>query len=209
MYSDSSELLLNDFSLQVGDTFTFKLITDGSFHQLQVFTIDSVQVNTGEWTQVFSMTTLNPPVLGSGCDDGCAWLAGIGNFCNFLYIEIPPRSCDTVFYNTECFWQNGTYVTGGTYCDFSTGIHSISSSENKLEISPIPVFNISNINLGIQADNVTELFILNSLGQLIKDVNKSQIKDFFINAFEYPPGLYLLFRKTKNDYSSIKFNILH
>ena len=148
--------------------------------------------------------------MGAACDNSCQWLEGIGNFCNLLYIEIPALSCDTNFYNTECFWQNGVYVTGGTFCDFSTGISKITSSVDRVEVYPNPVFGISNIKSGIPEDNFGEYVILNSIGENIKRISKDQRKGFSINAAEYSPGIYLLVTKTKNNnFSFVKFAIQH
>lgn len=148
LYNDSSENLLYDFGLQVGDTFNIKLITDGTLHEAVIIaSTDSVQTNV-DYRREFFLQFIEWDIWGPSCDVGCQWLEGIGNYCNPLYIEIPDSFCWDHYYNVQCFWHNGQYVAGGTFCDFNTGINEdFIGKENQLLIYPNPISNISTIDL--------------------------------------------------------------
>lgn len=207
IYNDSSEILLYNFNLHVNDTFNIKLIADGTTHPFLVtYVIDSVQTNI-DFRRQFEFQPVSFPVWGPGCDYGCQWFEGIGNFCNFLYTEIPVGYCDSPNYhqfNTECFWQNGIYVTGGTYCDYNSPVevNEPDWQSNKLEIIPNPVTDESAISL--QDKNITEIKIINSSGQVVLKKN-SDINNFKIIANDFKNGIYILLSNSTNNVYSQKF----
>jgi len=199
VYNDSSEILLYDFSLQVGDTFNLKLIVDGSVHQMTVNSIGSYPLNTG-MTREFSMQLTNPPVLGGSCDVSCSWLEGIGCVCNLLYTEMPQHTCDTNSYSTACFWQNGIYVLGGTYCNITEIEPSLMISEYQLRLFPNPITSNTHIATDIPKDYFDIFNIYNSVGEQIRQVNYAQLHEFFEKYLDYPAGIYLLVGYSKNSY---------
>jgi hypothetical protein len=200
---DTSEYLLYDFGLQVGDTVSIKLrhyITD-SVYQFTVTSKDSVDLGDGYRAHWFLQ------LAGSSfwyCGAfGMEWYEGIGTFWGVMYNEIPENGCDDGGYEGSCFWNRGTYIIGGTYCDYSTGIKEI--SDPVITFLPNPLTDISEIKFPPEYDLIE---IYNSLGDLVfskKIKNESQL--FFHNN-NLPSGPYIcLLTKADGTFSCQKFII--
>ena len=181
--TDTSEFLLYDFNLSIGDTVTVKLIhyTTDSIFKLYVTNISTIMGET--YLQPINTT------LWGGCDPYIVWVQGRG--CNFspFYSEIPEGYCDNgASEGVVCFWQNGSWIGAASQCDISTNLNSNKEIGN-IQLLPNPVTDISEMNLN---GEFVLLEIYNLLGEKIKSENikgKSKVlisrKDFNEGTFIY------------------------
>ncbi|MFH0865220.1 MAG: hypothetical protein V1904_03440, partial [Bacteroidota bacterium] len=106
---DTTEFMLYNFNLNVGDTVTIKLFypTDSLF-KLIVVHIDSTLLLTG-YRRFIGLGALTL-MWDGGCDNSIAWVEGMGCTYSQLYNEIPQGGCWEQGYDLTCFWEKGVYV---------------------------------------------------------------------------------------------------
>jgi hypothetical protein len=200
-YSDTSEYLLYDFSRHASDTVFIKFISDGQIHRFGVQGEDTAQFNFDDRRYIsvipidscFSPVPMSNCLWGGGCDLTKSWTEGIGSNFHPFYIELMPDTCGSstnYYFLLECFWHNGQYVFGGTFCDYSTGItHDFLSKSERVFVVPNPVTNQSVLDLS--GKNISSLEVFNILGELVKKY--SAMNGFeIIRASEFESGNYLV-----------------
>jgi hypothetical protein len=156
--------LLYDFSLQIGDTFNYKLIADGSWHSaLVVSSVDSNQLNV-DYRAFLGLNTLNQ-VWGPACDYiSFGWTEGYGSSGFTLYTEMPQQFCDSAVpndhqYNLQCFWDHGIFIFGGIDCDYTTGLPENTVQDPGISIFPNPVVEASEIS-GLEAKYISNIAVI-------------------------------------------------
>ncbi|MFM6994554.1 MAG: T9SS type A sorting domain-containing protein [Sediminibacterium sp.] len=185
----TTEHILYDFSLQVGDTNNSVLHSLVSnclgFNTETLYLIDTIQVN-GNDHRVFHFQ-------GSCAGNGVSYIEGIGSdfgllFANLMDIQESHLACLKI--NNQTYYPNET-----AYCQFSVeGIDEL-NRKPVFEISPNPASNVLDISLVENAANlegklrdnqgkVLKLLLLNS-GQNNLDINELESGIYFIEVNGY------------------------
>lgn len=189
----SSEKLLYDFSLNVGDT-----VPDLFNYTGVSVIVDSIDtINYGgiarrRFRYALNMGPHNDPYI----------IEGIGNVSGLLV----PLESPTISYYLICFSIGGQYIfpdSTGT-CILINKTNQIGSFPN-LTISPIPVVDVSRID--ITEDILVEVEICDYFGN-VKSRLESQTGQFYINKNDFSSGFYLCKAYTRNKIIVLKFIIL-
>ena len=171
----STDLLLYDFTAQVGDTVRF-----GDF--AESFVVDSIsfeQIGGVDrkkiWFGLEYDITGEPYAIET-------WTEGIGSdmgllFSGWYYVT-------GGYYRALCFHQNGELLWQNEYY----GTCMIDAVE-EMDISPISLYpNPTSDVVHIEGVEAPEVLVYNSIGQLVKTLQNSNE----ISAADLPEGLYLL-----------------
>ena len=196
--SDTTEHLLYDYDLNVGDTFHFSGLYPSSVNsnytmnavQCVVDSIGSMPVD-GSFRKVFYLSHDNYGGMSGIDDTNSVFMEGIGNLGGF-FCGI-SRFSEFTYRTLQCFGINNIpYWTGADgFCDLSVGLKN---SENKslLEVYPNPVLDEIHVQLPENFD-INKIEIVDLLGQN-NDVNATfnQKNDVTIDLSQYHSGIYFL-----------------
>lgn len=190
---DTSEFMLYNFNVAVGDTVTIRLLnfTTDSIYKLAVSNISPYPtlVDTRKYYKLQSVG----PAFWSCAVFGLDWVEGMGAWFSPFYNEIPQWGCDSAGYEISCFWHKGNYVLGGTSCDYETGIGEINGSNYQSHVYPNPAQNSINFEVNFETKDLTNsyLIITDIVGQQMSKYNIAA-KDFpvIINTEPYSNGIY-------------------
>lgn len=174
---DTTDILLYDFSLNVGDT----VCTDASFYggymgpylQCRVLdSIDSININ-GEYRKRFFLNggmQGNVWIEGIGAIDGEGLFAPIADICTcgFEYYLACVKENDTVIYInnpmcSSCFCS--------LYANGAADRKDISNNLEKISIYPNPTTS----TITIQAENIQNVNLYNLQGKLIYEGNDNEV----------------------------------
>ncbi len=207
---DTSEFLLYDFNLSVGDTATIHLInySTDSLYKMVVLYSDSSLLG-GSYRKMIMLRTIPGQVIwGPGCDD-MWWIQGMGaSQFGLLYNELPECSCfcDNTDYQLSCFWDNGTYLWGGTNCDYATSVENLAFNDFSVRLYPNPLSNSSILEI----NNVgkAKLEIYNLLGKIVMKKAIIDEKNIILDKFDFSSGIFIYKITTENGiYFSDKFTV--
>jgi hypothetical protein len=173
-YFDTTDVLLYDFSLEVGDTFCFEFFS-GNCHTVQA--IDSILIGNS-FRRVIHIPDSEPQ----------QWIEGIGN----IYGLFDNMVTGSIYNELLCFQQNNSLLYfsfgPGCYCDNHIGIsENISMFSSTVFPNPatnsatIDFENPTNANFGLQVFDITGRTVIE---QNIK-TNRTQL-----NTQNLPPGIY-------------------
>ena len=212
LYNDSTEFILYDFNVNVGDTVMIKLITDGSYHQIVIKYIGAYQFNYDTRTD-YEFDIINPPLWGGGCDFGQLWAEGVGSNTHAFYTEIPVSVCNNEQYNVECFWHKGQYVAGGTFCDyFHDGINDLSNEQNQIKTYPNPFSTQTSISFYIPQSSIVSLKVHDMCGREVASLlNEKMLQGnhtVSYSAENLPTGLYYFQLRTENNIETKKMIVI-
>ena len=171
----STDLLLYDFTAQVGDTVRF-----GDF--AESFVVDSIsfeQIGGVDrkkiWFGLEYDITGEPYAIET-------WTEGIGSDMGLLFSGWFYATGG--YYQALCFHQNGELLWQNEYY----GTCMIDAVE-EMDISPISLYpNPTSDVVHIEGVEAAEVLVYNSIGQLVKTLQNSNE----ISAADLPEGLYLL-----------------
>ncbi|MFW6328120.1 MAG: T9SS type A sorting domain-containing protein [Bacteroidota bacterium] len=188
-FTDTTEVLLYDFSAGIGDTVIVPNYLDSNNIITQ---IDSIQI-IGEYRKKYVISTFS---YGSEY-----WIEGIGSinglFGPALYEDF--NMTDLLCYeDSVIFWDNPEFVGG---C-FDVGIESESLSQKSIKVFPNPVSSVLSVVEGNEVIGTVEVY--NLAGQRIFN-NRVDGKQLQIYVADWNPGLYLLKVKTNNIVTIKKF----
>ncbi len=169
---DSTEKLIYDFTLQVGDLINGYL----QLHSPDtVLSIDSVLVGNSYRKRWLINRCYN-----------ISYIEGIGSTYGF-FGQSPGCATDFPGFSLYCFQQNGQSIYPSTAigCQIITSIKNIESDYRAIDISPNPSFGVVHIDALNPIENV---LIYNMKGQLLKRMNNPK------GQFELPKeqGLYIV-----------------
>jgi hypothetical protein len=145
-FIDTAEFVLYDFGLNVGDTFTTKMLNiNGNIQPLKfnMVSIDSTNTNNG-YRRIHKLniiqTTEDVPVYNC-FDTAFYFIEGIGSNIGPFYIEM-LKDCNLigigVDYDLLCFQTNFNYIIGGTNCHQVTDIEEVENMEEFISAMPLP-----------------------------------------------------------------------
>lgn len=189
-YQDTGEVLLYDFSLQIGDSVK---IPSAYYHfnYLKVANIDSIIIN-GNYRKVLEVA---PVMFDPGVHS--YWIEGIGSNKGLFW---PHYNFESSVCFLECMTQDGSTL----YTTQSTGncpyiINPITSIliDNDINLSPNPTSNQIQINI---KSNVlpAHLFFYNDNGEIVKQILLKDTKSL-IDISELYSGFYFLIVQNENN----------
>lgn len=193
-YHTSNELLLYNFSLNIGDTLRNANITfvDEAFYV--VSDIDTVLIgNTLRKMYCFCNT-------GEDCSNYCAkWIEGIGFLKGLLFTsgDLPTNGLNN---NLICFKQNNEILYfNDNYSDCMPLISSITPPErilNAVRVMPNPAkFNVIQFEMSdIEIENI---IIFNVNGVIIDEIPVNEQTNTIQKTHSYPPGIYFFSATSK------------
>ena len=176
---DTTDILIYDFALHLGDTFCFNNEPCGVLcHPVSL--VDSILVN-GSYRKQIHFTYGGQQEV---------WIEGIGS--KFDNWEGSWCFSGNIAWFLNCYTEHSNHVYGT--CDYPTGINEITNQNNYPKIFPNPVSNFLTIE---NATSGTTISVENVLGENILSqklfYDKSQINlEFLVN------GIYILRFSEKN-----------
>lgn len=187
--NDSTEYLLYDFSLNVGDTFLTYYIDPwltkpgGSF---KVVAIDSINL-TGTKRKMF--TLVGHPFFHPSSSQTAYWIEGIGSTGNFLYSGDTPGGTGEL----TCFFDNGIQIyKSPKYSDclyFWSGIEEL-QNKHTLNDYPNPFEDI--ITIDSENKNKVNIRCVNQVGQTVFSSDFVLLKNYKIDLSFLKEGIYYL-----------------
>lgn len=183
---DSQPVLLYDFSLEVGDSFTSDWVTGGN--EFKVVEIDEVQILNGEMRKKWVFESEEWPteprvyIEGIGMEDGL-----FGDFIQFEWWTL--LAC--VQKDDEQLWDGGYNYWGGCYG--LVGEDGITTSD--LQIYPNPAIDFIRISMPPDFDRA-EVKVFNSMGQLVL-VDKINSENTVLNISGFERGIYFVLVETE------------
>ncbi len=144
-FPDTSEFVLYDFNLAVGDTFCTKMeAITGTIQQcrFRLDSIGSINTNTGhrkKYIFTFISFGTEPPVNCFGTQ--LYWIEGVGSMIGPFYNEM-FKYCQSegisVHYNLICYQENFNYIIGGADCHIITGMQEKERAKYYINAYPNP-----------------------------------------------------------------------
>ncbi len=172
----TSEFLLYNFNLQVGDTMQTVLIYDGLYEYWTLRVVSEGSLLVGD--------TYHKKIVLSGWNE-ITFIEGVGSMQGLFYQEIPPTEW---FSFLTCFSMNDTIFSlngdGSTRAGTCWEITDIKEPESStITVSPNPTSNFIRINA--PQISKAELFTIN--GQKVLETKSQNI-----NLMDYESGIYVL-----------------
>lgn len=182
-FIDTTEFVLYDFNLQVGDTFTTRIHkcidisnpTQDSIQRLHYFVltqIDTVTLNNGISRKRLHLENTEVPWGDNYAQTyySTEWIEGIGSTFTFFYNEYDSYYVCGMFdagfsiYSLACYTLNDTLLWGVPNCQLPTGVNEVIAPE-KMEVYPNPTTGIITLK-GINES--ADYSIYNVVGKLVK-----------------------------------------
>ncbi len=180
---NNSDVLLFDFSLQVGSN-----ITLGNGFTYTVTNISNINVTDGQ-RKMFSLSTPSGP-------PNERWIEGVGNWDHPLKpkFELPSDPS----YNIACSYQNNVNIfnfglaNGNTPTTCPTlSVKDFNSITQNINVSPNPFSTEATIRFENSLENIT-IELYNSIGQIVRKTQSANSKEIIINRENLVNGLYFL-----------------
>ena len=175
---DTTEYLLYDFNLNIGDTLPPTYQYSGN--DIIVSGIDSILTPNG-YLKKFEL---------SGNNSATHLLEGIGNSNGLIEPFFSILECA---HTLSCFSLNDTsyFPISGPSCNISVGIQDLITPE-KITIYPNPASGFVSIRVKTLSKNAM-LTVYNSIGKPMKVLHDINLTNFVLNTDELNPGIYFLF----------------
>ncbi len=205
--NDTSEFVLYDFNLNVGDTFTIKTPTAGYG---ALATIPKMRLNSISTTTVPYITGLHTAYTFTsasgytpyGLNLFITWYQGIGANQGFLYnlayaswpILTPPSYPYT--YNLSCFYKSNSFIFNPS-CLVTSVEENLKKKKNKINIFPNPTTGNFIIKLNTKDEINNQIELTTILGELVlkKEITTNETQ---IDINNFANGVYFL-KMNNND----------
>jgi len=180
--AETTEQLLYDFNMQVGDTVKGFLETF-SYHDDTIISIDSVKVDSTYCKRWNINTCYN-----------IYFIEGIGSTYGLIE-QSPGCITDQADYTITCFQQNGQtlYPDTTTNCQVITAVNSLDEISNHVKIFPNPSVN----SITVQVDKIRLIQIVDLYGKTVKRII-NKCNEYEIDIKDIPTGIYLIKIDTDN-----------
>lgn len=177
MNDDKEEILLYDFSVEVGDT-----IRDGNFFsELVVERIDRIEIDD----------KLRKVIYLQDISHWVNWIEGIGSVTGLLYHTSPITTGGPTNY-LICFKQNNEVLYFDTSYDECypklTGLKQRKESST-IEVFPNPA--TDKLCFNFNSHDVEYIKIVDFSGRTVALINVAFQQNFILNIEKYQPGVYL------------------
>lgn len=190
LYSNETEVLLYDFNLNVGDTFISthnSLEYQGCPIELKVSSIDTTILENGEQRQRFNF---------NGAE---VWISGIGSLYGLIYVDVYQCIWD-MFYDLSCCHENDELIFQSPYFD-NCLVNTVGINENSIQVNhslyPNPFSQSTVLKFEYSVSQNYRLQIINSTGQLVKEIDNIYSGEIHINGNQLKKGIYF-YRLTTN-----------
>ena len=198
LFANETEALLYDFSLNVGESF---ISTHNSFEyqgcpiEMEVSLIDTVTIENGEQRQRINFS------------DGEEWINGIGSLYGLVYVGVYQCIID-MYYNLSCCHENNELIFQSSNFDKCL-INIVGLNENSIQIAnsvcPNPFTQSTLLNFDYSSSQTYRLQIINSTGQVVKEINQINSCKVVISGDQLKSGIYFyLLSNDKNEMASGK-----
>jgi uncharacterized protein Veg len=193
-FGDSSDILLYNFNVLVGDTIPVKVLSQSKlFFETEntiVKSIDSFQTNTGFRKSIRLEFTRN--VFNMSIDSvGMTWVEGIGSLLSPFYTELCDACYQSRLVNLSCFLHDGIDIISNSFGPCYSPPQSINEiAVAKVQVYPNPLSIYEPFTI-VSPFTINKLAIYNSLGQVI--VHQSydgQKKEVSISGQNFQNGIY-------------------
>jgi len=186
-YHGEQEILLYDFSKEVGDTIFSNSPEGYMAYPVVISSIDTIELNDGSNRRRYWLEGGYYSLLTE------CWIEGFGSIHGLFS---PVFDLMTNYYepNLSCFKQYestvylNNYSCSKCFCSLGTLIKDISGLQNKIQIYPNPFSDQLNIESKYE---YSEIRIYNSNGKIIQEFNRITYP-IRIDLGELPIGLYLI-----------------
>jgi len=185
-FSDSNEVVLYDFTLEVGDSALSKVVGDSTW--VYVVQVNTVKIGS-EWRKKI---TFNAPDASPNCID--SWIEGVGSI--FGPLGPPNFGYDCWHYRAYLSCYKDTSKT--LYGDCTpVGVEKIDGSSEALKIWPNPTSGKVNI---ISQSTTQEVEVIDWLGRRRSLPSTSRELDLS----NFPQGVYVVRVRTENGWQTHK-----
>lgn len=177
---DNKEKLLFDYNKQVGDTLAdTTYIIQYSYGNAVIQSIDSVVNETGEYLTQWNIKPTSD-IHGS-------FIEGIGPSTGIIHSLVLSESNSDLL----CYSENyESYYPVGSECDPTVYINEIDNSG--LNVYPNPVNDKVYIEYQNNLNKNANCFLINSLGQIVVEINSNFSSPFKIDCSNLKSGVYII-----------------
>ncbi|MFT4669763.1 MAG: hypothetical protein ACI9M9_000880 [Flavobacteriaceae bacterium] len=188
--TNSQDVIMYDFTLDVGDIFEFPQLmyesycaSLGSYNSLPEMTVVAVT------TEMIANETRKVIEFDYYSESGytCFWIEGIGSSLGF---DPVGDIIDIGNAYLVCYTKNGNtyFFNDATDCDNTTIVGITDFSSEEITLYPNPVANRSILQLPAEA-SVDRIIILDIHGRIVKDETLSK-EYYLIDVMDYRSGIY-------------------
>jgi len=178
-FKDDVEYTIYDFSLEVGNAFSYYSFFNNQFIELQVESIETAIIN-GE-----NRNKINLLITDDFAGEVKSWIEGIGSEAGLIDYVFPHGNFD-VYLN--CYKENEELIYSyGSDCCIGLTSTIPSINEKCFEVYPNPSTEMLNITGG----TITKIQIINLNGNIVLNQN-SQNGNISINIHNLPQGIYFI-----------------
>ena len=182
---DSTERLIYDFTLSVGDTFFHKVLNpwspEDSVDTMHVTQIDTIPLVTGEPRKRISLW---------GLEHHFQWIEGIGSSKGLLYDSCAAPHVLIYSCWLSCVMENGTRMYGNTPC-ILTDLEEELEAWNQVQISPNPWGQEATLEFNNPRYQTHFLDLYSLHGQLVRTFGPFTESPAVLHAGDLSPGIYL------------------
>ncbi len=217
-FPDTSEFVLYDFNINIGDTFkTF--MTDPNYDlQLSKFKLISIDsINTAQGyrkTYYFDFISYGTYSFVFNCfDTGFYWIEGVGTHLGPFYNEM-FRGCYffgvVEYYKLICYQENFNYIIGGTACHIPFGTEETDIKSLFIKTWPVPAKESISFNYSLPFDSKNAcISIYDFIGKkLVSYPVPNNSQQLTISTTGLENGMYFtVIQSDENIYASDKFII--
>jgi hypothetical protein len=201
------EMLLYDFTVDIGDTLTDVFFNDNWIDTLYISNITSVTIGAVVRKKIH--LSLSSGGFGEMSDH---WIEGVGCSAGLLVDPFLNQNISGTYARLECFSTNDSifnpqsnfYYSGSGSCDLNY-LSLNGSADAPILLFPNPTSDVITIQLP-NSDEVCEIKICNTKGEVVNltnaEINQSQIEIAFQDL---PAGLYFISFKNSEMIYSTKF----
>lgn len=189
IYHGEQEILLYDFSKNVGDTIYSNSPEGYMAYPIIISGIDSIEINDGSYRKRFWLEGVYYSFLAE------CWIEGFGSI-HGLFSPITAILLNYFEPHLSCFKQNesslylNNFSCDKCFCTLGTSINDFNGFRDKLQVYPNPFSDQININCESK-NEYSEIRIYNSNGKMIYKC-KEMTYPTKIDLGELPVGLYLI-----------------
>jgi len=174
--SDTIDVLLYDFSLNVGDSVCLGYFGLGCVEQVSV--VDSIMING----------TYRRRIRFGGVVEAQEWIEGIGNY--YGPFQLNMTGSNTTFLLCHKLDDSLIYNSyGSCHCQFLDAVEEFKSSETNVSVAPNPASNYVTFKITDKSELTYYVELYDLLGQQI--LNHSISSGERIDLSNYNPGIYL------------------
>lgn len=199
---DSSEILLYDFNLNIGDTMAFadleyRSLTQLKFVSATLTSIDSIQIENGSYRKRHNFSTAtqsNFTAIVEGIGNTSQATSGLLQTIGTVYLDY-THSLDCMILKDTVEYRGGYYQFVDTLDCFTIATNAPMNLSNRIESRMFSIYpnpTSSRINISpLQEMHQYEVNVFNDLGQLVSSASP-QNKTITIDTGNWRSGLYLV-----------------